>query len=222
MAASGENRLPPEEDLSRLLGVSRSTVRSALLSLQKEGMLSRVRGRGTHVHLAALGLAANLSEEKAYVTLLSDLGYSPSAAVIGAARMAAPAVASRRLKLDGEAEVVRIERVFHGDGRPFIYSTDYVPLALLRAPLETISFETSTFRFVARWCGTSVSYSVADIVPTVADQRTSEVLGCAVGFPVLRLEHTHLTADSEPVVATVACFHTDHVRFSVVRTGVES
>jgi GntR family transcriptional regulator len=221
LAERGENRLPPEEELARLLGVSRSTVRSALLSLQKEGMLSRVRGRGTHVHLAALGLAANLSEEKAYLTLLADLGLEPSTAVLGAARIPAPGLVAGRLRLGPQAEVLRIERVFHGDGRPLIYSTDFVPMALLRAPLEGVSFETSTFRFAARWCGVAVSYSIADIVPTLADERTAEVLGCAPGRPVLRLEHTHLDAADEPVVATVACFHED-VRFSVVRTGVET
>lgn len=197
-------------------------MRGALLSLQKEGMLSRVRGRGTHVHLAALELAANLSEEKAYLALLADLGYRPSTAVLGAARIPADACVARRLGLHAAAEVVRIERVFHGDGRPLILSTDYVPLDRLRAPLETISFETSTFRFVSRWCGAAVSYSIADVVPTVADERTAEVLGCAPGLPVLRLEHTHLSAANEPLVATIACFHAEHVRFSVVRTGIET
>lgn len=222
LAARGENRLPPEADLSRLLGVSRSTVRSALLSLQKEGMLSRVRGRGTHVHRAALGLAANLSEEKAYLTVLADLGFRPSTAVLGAARVIAPDVVRRRLAIGAHEDVLQIERVFHGDGRPLIYSIDYVAMSRLQAPLETVTFETSTFRFAARWCGVLVDYSIADIVPTLADDRTAEVLGCRPGLPVLRLEHTHLSSADEPVVATVACFHSDEVRFSVVRTGVET
>jgi GntR family transcriptional regulator len=204
------------------MGVSRSTLRTALLSLQKEGMLSRVRGRGTHVHLAALDVAANLTEEKAYLTLLSELGYRPASTVIGATRRSATPAEAGRLRVAPESEVLLIERVFLGDDSPLIYSTDCVPIARLSAPVEEISFETSTFRFLARWCGLTIAYSVAEIEPVVADERVAAVFRCPLGAPLLRLDHTHLTAQDEPATLTAAYFHAGRVRFSVVRTGVET
>ncbi len=43
------DRLPPEVVLSRDFGVSRETLRQALEPLEKEGLISRTRGRGSFV-----------------------------------------------------------------------------------------------------------------------------------------------------------------------------
>jgi len=42
-----DSRLPPENELADMLGVSRTTVRSALQSLQQHGVLTRSPRRGT-------------------------------------------------------------------------------------------------------------------------------------------------------------------------------
>ncbi len=44
-----DGRLPPEGDLAVMLGVSRTTVRAALQSLEQHGVLTRRPGRGTQV-----------------------------------------------------------------------------------------------------------------------------------------------------------------------------
>ena len=53
LADRGVTRLPPEDQLSTQLHVSRPTVRSALLALQKEGKIQRVHGRGTFINVYA-------------------------------------------------------------------------------------------------------------------------------------------------------------------------
>src|SRR5882762_4704487 len=45
-----DSRLPPENELADMLGVSRTTVRSALQSLEQHGVLTRSPRRGTQVH----------------------------------------------------------------------------------------------------------------------------------------------------------------------------
>lgn len=42
--------LPPEQSMAESLGIARSTVRQALASLEKEGLIQRVAGKGTFVH----------------------------------------------------------------------------------------------------------------------------------------------------------------------------
>lgn len=53
MVASGElgsgHRLPPEDELAGLYGVSRGTIRRALTQLVEDGLVTRVHGRGTFI-----------------------------------------------------------------------------------------------------------------------------------------------------------------------------
>lgn len=44
------NKLPREEELCRILGISRVTLRSVLDDLAAEGIIIRVHGRGTFVN----------------------------------------------------------------------------------------------------------------------------------------------------------------------------
>lgn len=46
----GENRLPSEDDLAKLMGVSRATVREALKHLMIDGVTTTIHGKGTYAH----------------------------------------------------------------------------------------------------------------------------------------------------------------------------
>ena len=93
-----DGRLPPEDELGRRLGVSRTTIRTALQSLEQHGVVNRTPGRGTSVHermsppLVALqrliGFADLIREQGHEVTYTPTLRVmdEPSAVVIRGAR----------------------------------------------------------------------------------------------------------------------------------------
>jgi GntR family transcriptional regulator, arabinose operon transcriptional repressor len=70
--------MPTEFRLAELLKVSRSTIRQSLGALEKEGLVRRVRGKGTYVTERTLGGQATTA--KAYAIVLPDTrsGYFPS------------------------------------------------------------------------------------------------------------------------------------------------
>lgn len=211
LAEEGRFTLPSEPALSSLLGSSRSTVRSALLGLQKDGFVHRVHGRPTALNALALKLHASLNEDREYLEVLSACGYAASTEVIASE---VSGVADKR-------ELV-VTRLFRGDGRPAIVSQDRVALSHLIAPVEEISFETSTFRFAARWCRQHLVFSVAEVIPASADERLAGWLDVAVGTPLLMLDQQHLNDRSQPVIHTRSYSHDAVLRFSVVRAGVGS
>jgi DNA-binding GntR family transcriptional regulator len=67
----GENRLEPEEQLARTLGVSRATVREALADLVREGLITPWQGRGNFGHPHVLGLEMRFDVSTDFVHLLS-------------------------------------------------------------------------------------------------------------------------------------------------------
>ena len=54
--SAGHNRLEPEEELTRRLGVSRATVREATQALVQEGYVTRRHGKGNFAHPSVASL----------------------------------------------------------------------------------------------------------------------------------------------------------------------
>jgi GntR family transcriptional regulator len=212
----GERRLPAEEQLSALLGVSRPTVRSALLSLQKDGLLQRSHGRGTFINRHAVRLGNNLADDRPFVDIIQELGHEPAVTTWRRGVRPIPADIAGRLDRPADAEVLVLERLFMASGVPAVYAVDHVPRELL--PDLDAPGESSVFAFLEHHAGRTVRYSVADIVPVVGDDGVAAHLQVPVGTPVLLLLHTHIDDYDEPVAVTRAFINPAVMPFSVVRT----
>ena len=70
--------LPPEQVMAASLNISRSTVRQALASLEKDGLISRVAGRGTFVHEHARRRLQNSQYTFALIAPQTRSGFYPS------------------------------------------------------------------------------------------------------------------------------------------------
>ena len=68
----GNNRLPSEETLSEMLGVSRATIREALKHLQLNGIITTIHGRGTYAHPAVLGVPNRLDVNSDFLLMLES------------------------------------------------------------------------------------------------------------------------------------------------------
>lgn len=221
-AAEGRYQLPPEDQLGATLGVSRPTVRSALLSLQKEGKIQRFHGRGTFINRYALQLAANLSEDRPFVELIAKLGYEASLRTVSISRATLPERVCERLEVAAGSRGVKIERIFEADGQPAVFSCDYVAEALLSDDADTLDAGNSTFDFLATNTDHQVQYSVAELVPSVPPRAVSSSLGLPAKDPVLLISHLHVDAGQRPIAVTDAYVNDAIIRFSVVRTYVDS
>lgn len=217
LAADGVTRLPAEDQLSRDLRFSRPTIRSALLSLQKEGKIQRLHGRGTFINRHALSIGANLAEDKPFLSLLESLGHDASVRNLSIGEVALAESEWQRLELGRPDTACLIRRVFEGSGRPAVYSMDHVPIRFLEADLSEVDGGRSTFEFVRRWTARPVRYSVVEYCPVTVDRGISEVLQLPVGTAVMLLDHLHIDEYDRPVAFTRAYLNDDLIHFSSVR-----
>jgi GntR family transcriptional regulator len=221
LAREGIGRLPAEDELAERLGFSRPTVRSALLALQHEGKLERRHGVGTLINRHALEIAANLTEDRPFLDILTRLGHEATMEIIriGQARLCDGLL--ERVGRPSSTDAVVIDRLFRASGRPAVLSRDRLPLEYLTAPVEELTAERSTFAFVRRWTGTRVRYSVAAIRAVTAPAPVSALLELPDRAAVLLLEHLHLDESDRPLGVTEAYVNESLLTFSVVRTNRE-
>ncbi|MFI5613098.1 GntR family transcriptional regulator [Amycolatopsis sp. NPDC051903] len=221
LGEEGRLRLPSEAELSSALGVSRATLRSALQSLQKEGRIRRLHGHGTFINRHALGLGANLAEAGAFVNLLTEAGHVASVRTADQRVVPLEAGVAASLEIPAGEQALRIERVFAASGEPAVHSVDHFPVRLLGADPRALDPAQSTFEFVERHIGPPVCYSVAEVRPVLPPADVAAALKIPATRPLLRLRHTHIQADEQPVAVTVVHVNDEYLRFSVIRTYLD-
>jgi GntR family transcriptional regulator len=210
--------LPSEERLAEQLGVSRTTVREALRSLEEEGLVTRQRGIGTWVNYHVVR-ATSLNRAIGFFDLIREAGYEPRIEYTVISEVSATPEVSLRLALPdtGQERILAVGRLFLADGQPVIELTENVPLSELKRPLDEGDFPDSIFAFADSYCRSPIDHTVVEIIPVVAGREIAERLQLRRSEPLLRLIETHHASDGRPFIVSVIHSVDRLLRFTVVR-----
>lgn len=203
------DRLPPERELAARLGVSRMTLRQALDSLERGGIVERRVGRdgGTFVAEPKLELAglAGLSDQ------LRALGLAAGARVLSAGELPASEAVASRLELEPEASVYEIVRVRLADDEPVALERTIFPAASFPGLLEE-RLDGSLYELMRRRGDDVPVRAVERLEPALAGPDEAAALGVATGAPLLRVERTAYGADRRPLELGSDLFRGDRTR----------
>ncbi len=120
-----DQKIPSENELNHLYGISRMTARQVLAQLVSEGLVFRVQGKGTFVS----GPKMNTTSP-AYMGIreqLEAMGYSITTTVIEAKVVPADLRVASALDIPEGRSVHLIRRVRSVDGEPISLHTSYIP-----------------------------------------------------------------------------------------------
>ena len=212
--------LPGEHRLCEQYGISRTVVRQALAQLEHEGVVERVRGKGTFI-------ARPKSSESLVHTLVGlyeDVerrgGHVHSKVLRHQFEPADPEVADVLGIGTGEPAVV-LDRLRFVDGEPWSLSTTWMPAAVGELTLDLDMSETSLYREL-RERGVTATHGTRSAEATVASHEQANLLGVSAGTALLRLRSTSWDADGRPIEFFVAYHRGDRSRFEFQLRSDES
>jgi GntR family transcriptional regulator len=207
-------RLGSERSLATELGVSRSSLRQALATMEQAGAVRRVIGRGGGTFVSHQKIDRDLSHIRSVPELLSAQGMTAGTRILSTGMSAAAAATSEALELEPGQLVYAIVRIRLADGAPISLEHAWLPVALFPGLLD--------FQL-----GGSL-YGLLDEHFSIAPQETTErievirstsddasILGIERGDPLLSITRVTRSADGTPFEHSHDLFRADRTRIVV-------
>ncbi|HET8755118.1 MAG TPA: GntR family transcriptional regulator [Solirubrobacteraceae bacterium] len=209
-------RLPPEETLASMLDVSRTTIRSALQSLEQDGIITRKRALGTTINAHVRPSTLALQRLVGFDGLLREEGYDVRTQVTWQWGEAPAAFADVFPALEGE-ECLLTEKSYFAEKALAIWIRDAIPRRLIKREDFDDPLPASLFEFTRTNGSKKVDHAVVDIVSMVrrADNDTRLVLD--VHEPYTRLHETHYSSAGEPIAYSIVDVDNAFVNLQVFR-----
>ncbi len=212
------DRLPPEPDLARQLGVSRAMLREVVTGLVERGLLIRRQGIGTFVAnqtpfidfgLEVLDSLDSLASRTGMETEVRDL-YLQS-------RMIIPEEKCLLRTEETSLTVLEVSRVIAINGKAVAYLIDIVPSKYLTQTEVKSSIHGSVYDLLAQKKDIPLSYSRTDIMAVKADEELAKRLNVTKGTALILLT-AQLFAHNEQVVDySYSYFVPGQFKFHVMR-----
>lgn len=131
MDLSVETKLPREEELALMFGVSRITIRSVLDDLANEGIITKKHGKGTFVNPVSAGIQVSFNPVMHFSDMIRNSGYTPSVKIIECRTEAASKEVALALKIKEGQDVIVCVKAFFADDKLCSIVQDYVDIELL-------------------------------------------------------------------------------------------
>lgn len=194
------SQLPSEAELIDLLGVSRTTIREALRSLEDGGIVLRRHGVGTFVLERPIvnNFGVNIGVEE----MIRFSNMIPGTREVSISEESAGNEVAMQLGITPESSLVVIERVHTANGNPIVYSMDYLSLALLGGKniTEEMLNAYSLYDLLQIEFNLVIEYGVAKIKPINANIQVANKLSQKKNDILLFVTQTDFLSNDKPIV----------------------
>jgi GntR family transcriptional regulator len=216
--ASGElpvrAQIPTEAALCERYDVSRTVVRQALSDLERQGLLTRIKGKGTFV------AAPKLSElvAQSLTSLHEDLAARGERLETRVLRLEVEPVSAHvaeMLRLPETEQIVLLERLRLLNGEPLVVTTAHMPYSLCAPILELDMTRRSLFETYEQELGLKLHRGTRAIEARVASSEIARNLGIQEGGPVLIFTGVTYLEDGRPIEYFVGVHRGDRSRFEI-------
>jgi GntR family transcriptional regulator len=207
------DRLPPEDVLAEMLNVSRTTIRTALQTLEEHGVITRKRAVGTTINAHVRPSALALQRLVGFDGLLREKGYEVKVEVDWSRGKPPVDV----FPLDPDEECLLTEKSFFAGKALAIWIRDFVPLSNLKTEKIEDPLPPSLFEFSKQYWKTEVDHAIAEILARTKNGDDDTRLEVEKHAAFTRLHETHYSSAGEPIAYSIIDVDNQFVTFEVFR-----
>jgi len=210
-------KLPPELEYARMLGVSRNSLREALRSLENSGLVVKRHGIGTFVTESKPVIRGGIERLTGIMQLIKDQGLAPGSRIIDFRYDKSDTEISDKLLLEPRSEVVILETVKVAAGCPVASCLDVLPTKYLQSTVDPETFQESIFDGLERYHRVNIRFAECEIVPTTADRTLASKLEIEPSTPLLLLSQVHFDDQDRRVLYSKSYFPFNRFAFRLIR-----
>ncbi len=208
------DQIPSEPDLCRMFDVSRTVIRQALRGLENEGLIVRIKGRGTFIAEPKIGESL-FQKLTGFYQDMTQKGHVPVSKVLKQAVIPANAKVAAFLQLAPETPVIRIDRVRYVEDEPIVFVTTYLPHTLCPGLVETDLTRRSLYAYLEETYGLVLDRGRRILEAIVAGEYEASLLEIKEGAPLISLESISYLPDGTPLEYYKALHRGDRSMFEV-------
>jgi DNA-binding GntR family transcriptional regulator len=212
------DRLPREDELASLLGVSRMTLRQALATLESHGTVIKKTGRAGGTFVTEPRIECDLTGLAGLTEQMRRVHVRAGARMISAATVPASAAVASALAIDRGDAVHEIIRVRTARRTPLALEHSYFP----SGPFPDLlghRLTGSIYELLTRQYGQPPHTARETLEPVIARFSEAELLEVAENSPLMLIERTAFTVAGLAVEYAHDLFRPDRVRISF-QTGI--
>ncbi|MDL2324309.1 GntR family transcriptional regulator [Ruminococcaceae bacterium OttesenSCG-928-A16] len=214
---AGSTRLPSEVELAEKFKVSRSVVRDALAGLEREGFIERGRGIGTVIQRDVVSMVNRMDIKYEYNDLVTGMGARPRADKVKLYEEKATEMVAKKLQIEPGTPVVVCKKRILADGKPVIYSIDYLPKALFgQLDYKQLDWGQPIFDILEEKLGIVVDTDMASLLATNATPEVRQLLEIGPDEALLLMDEVGYYKLSRPILHSHG-YYTNFFNFSLLR-----
>ncbi|MFC3607571.1 GntR family transcriptional regulator [Stutzerimonas tarimensis] len=203
-------RLPSENELMGVFGVSRITIRQALRDLHNEGLVFSAQGKGTFVSKPKA--VQNVQRLQGFGEAMAAQGYEAVARLMSIQERRPPKAVVAALKLEPGIEVVEVKRVRYLNREAVCVENSYFPVDIGRR-LFGMDLSGDIFPLLENSFGIALGHAEIGLDATLSDEETQRFLSLKSGEPILRVERLTHNRAGRPIDFEYLCYRGDAFKY---------
>ncbi|MGE5573918.1 MAG: GntR family transcriptional regulator [Bacteroidota bacterium] len=208
-------RLPSETELTRLFGVSRTTVREALSALERDGLISRAHGKGTFARKPQFILSPGQARNRGFTETVKAMGLTPGTSYLSFNWEPADPEFAQNLNVPVGSPLAVIKRVRTVNNEPVEYAVDWVPERIIGSDISADTFPVSLFEYLREQRKVVFGCSDLTIESVLPSAYLAGLLHLELNMPVLLIEETCYAPGGSPILHCRNYHRSDRYKFRI-------